>query len=85
MACGSRATDSPPAPQAIGDALPLEAAPLLLRPCAFILVGQTSTRRGEVVMPRSIELHLDELVNATDTATYLARLMESSALEEAPL
>ena len=39
---------------------------------------------GEVVMARSIELHLDELVNATNTATYLAGLMESSSHEEAP-
>jgi len=40
---------------------------------------------GEIVMPRSIELHLDELVNATNTATYLAGLMAASSREEAPM
>ncbi len=38
-----------------------------------------------IAMPGSIALHLDELVNATDTATYLAGLTVSSSREEAPM
>ncbi len=37
-----------------------------------------------IAMPGSIALHLDELVNATDTAMYLAGLGVSSSREEAP-
>ena len=37
-----------------------------------------------VGVPRSIELHLDELVNATDTATCLPGLTQAAAREETP-
>jgi uncharacterized membrane protein YccC len=37
-----------------------------------------------VLMPRSIALHLDELVNAIDTAAYLAGLTEPAPHQQAP-
>ncbi len=39
---------------------------------------------GEIGVARSIELHLDELVNATDTATYLAGLKEVAGVPGHP-
>jgi uncharacterized membrane protein YccC len=52
--------------------------PLGLRP----LYQAMEQSIGAVEMPRSIALHLDELVNATNTATYLAGLMEPSGHEQ---
>jgi uncharacterized membrane protein YccC len=52
--------------------------PLGLRP----LYRAMERSVGAVEMPRSIALHLDELVNATNTATYLADLMEPIGREQ---
>lgn len=58
--------------------------PTNMAPDLRALYRAMETAGGNLGVPRSIELHLDELVNATNTATYLARLTELPAREETP-